>query len=303
MIEETLFSPTTLCNLNCPHCDIRRYGKILSADLACAFLKDCKKHGIARVGFTGGEPFLAINFLCAVSKRAVELGMYFDRLMTNGVWFRDKKHLERSLQKIKRAGYDGEICVSIDAFHAQDMRKVVLFIKTARRIWNWDGIVSVAYVTGAGDGQTRKKLKFISKIFPGIRMHRIRLSPIGKAAGLGNPWGGKWFKEDYCRGPGNVFFVTPGGDVKPCCGYANEEKALTIGNIRRDSVKTILKNLKRNRLTAAIFNSGLSSIRKRLERAGYRFPGKTSNHCFFCHYIMKNVPKDLLISALTTPTR
>ena len=38
----------------------------------------------------------------------------------------------------------------------------------------------------------------------------------------------KWFKEDFCAGPGNVLYVHPNGSIAPCCGFANENKALQI---------------------------------------------------------------------------
>lgn len=297
-IEEVLLSPTTLCNLSCPHCDIRRSKKRLPENSVFSFLEDCKKHGIDRVGFTGGEPFLALPFLCSVAKKSVALGMYFDRIMTNGVWFRDKSHLENSLERLHKAGYDGSICLSVDYFHRQSIKKLKTFIKTVRSVWNREDMVSAAYTSGKDDRKTLKKLKAILTAFPKMHAHKIDLSPIGKAQRLKNPWDGKWFKEDYCKGPGNVFFILPDGSVKPCCGYANEHGELTIGNIGRDSVKTLLANLKKNRLADTIFNSGLSSIRKRLERKEYKFPGKTSNHCFFCHYIIENVPRKMLEACL-----
>ena len=34
------------------------------------------------------EPFLYKDFICEISKKTVELGLFFDRIMTNGVWFR-----------------------------------------------------------------------------------------------------------------------------------------------------------------------------------------------------------------------
>lgn len=296
--EEVLFSPTTLCNLSCPHCDITGSGKVLPGTIAIRFLADCKRHGIDRVGFTGGEPFLALKFLCSITKKAAALGIYFDRIMTNGIWFRNAGDLGRALNKLKDAGYDGEICVSVDAFHRQNLKKVILFIRRARSVWNRNDVISIAYVAGAKDSRTRKKLKAVSKIFPDIRMHRIALSPIGKAANLKNPWDGRWFKEDHCKGPGNAFFVMPDGSVRPCCGYANERKELVIGNIKRDTVKQLINNARKNRLVFTIFGSGLSAIRKRLEKHGFRFPGKTSNHCFFCHYIMENVPQELLHKCL-----
>jgi hypothetical protein len=69
---------------------------------------------------------------------------------------------------------------------------------------------------------------------------------------------------------------------------------LTIGNIGRDSATDILKSARRNAFVRTVFGSGLGAIRRRLEKMGVRFPGKTSNHCYFCEYILEEIPKDVL---------
>lgn len=302
--EEVLFSPAADCNLSCGHCDIPRDGKTLSSGLAGKFLLGCKKVGVKRVGFTGGEPFLALDFLCALTKRAVEEGFLFDRIMTNAVWWRGENELKRSLIKLFNAGYDGSICVSVDAFHAQDIKKVARFIELAAHIWRRPDIVSIAYTSGAKDSRTKAKLDalnaLVKKADSGIflRTFKVELAPVGKASRFKDPWDGKWFREDYCRGPGNVFFVMPDGSVKPCCGYATERRELSIGNIKKDSAEDIMRNLKKNRFVDAVFKRGLSRIRARLERAGARFPGKTLSHCYFCNYILTKVPKRILAKSL-----
>ncbi len=302
--EEVLFSPTTDCNLICAHCDISQSKKVLSSDRAEKFLIDCKKLGIRKVGFTGGEPFLAFDFLCAIVKRAVKEEMLFDKIMTNGVWYKGKDDLKIKLARLYDAGYDGSICISVDAFHNQDLRKVARFIKTASSIWNRPDIVSIAYTAGVHDDVTKKKLKslsgFIRKdIFKFIKTFKIDLSPVGRANKLKSPWDDrKWFKEDYCKGPGNIFFVMPDGSVKPCCGYATDSAELTIGNIKYGSAQELIKNARRNRFVSAIFNSGLTKIRKTLQAFGVRFSGKTTSHCYFCYYITTDLPKNLLNKCL-----
>jgi len=228
--------------------------------------------------------------------------------MTNGVWWKTKEDLSASLFLLKNSGFDGSFCVSVDAFHRQGMSKVASFIRSAVEIWSRPDVVSIASVTGSAEAGTVKKLSSLARELGGrltdfsgshprissagifVKIIKIDLSPVGAARALKDPWDGKWFKEDRCKGPGNVFFVTPSGDVKPCCGYATDSTRLTIGNIRRDSPASIMRRLSRNRVVSTIWNSGLSSVRKRLERSGFIFPGKTSNHCFFCHYILNEIP-------------
>jgi len=310
--EEILFCPTAACNLKCAHCVTPKSSALLSARSAVRFLRDCKKLGIKRVGFTGGEPFLALDLVCRIAREAVKRGMVFDRIMTNASWFKNKKGLRAALRKLFEAGYDGSICVSVDAFHRQDLKKAALFIKEAASLWNRRDMVSLASVTGAKDVRTKEKLKKLAGMLKArlaaygtghchiksgtlfVRVSRIDLSPVGKARRLKDPWGGKWFKEDFCRGPGNVFFVMPDGSVKPCCGYATERPELTIGNIKLDTARGIVRNARANRFVSTVFGSGLSALRKRLEATGVRFPGKTANHCYFCHHVLSAVPEKIL---------
>ncbi len=310
--KEVLFSPTARCNLNCSHCNTKKSSETLPVKDAVKFLKQCKNIKINRIGFTGGEPFLAPDFLYALTKAAVKGEMLFDRIMTNGVWFKDKKNLDAVLSKLYAAAYDGDICVSVDKFHRQDMKKIALFIKTALSIWRRPDIVSIAAVIdNENDHATEDKFKRLCCLLNGqlfgfgkgqayikgpalfIKIFKIKLSAIGAAEKLKDPWSGKWFKEDRCKGPGNVFFVEPSGDVRPCCGYADAED-LVIGNIKDDPACLIFKNAAKNRFVSTVFRSGLSRIRKRLEKAGVGFPGQTDDHCYFCNYIIKQIPRRTL---------
>ncbi len=310
--DEVLFSPTTNCNLVCPHCDIKRSNAVLSVNAAKKFLIDCKNNGITRVGFTGGEPFLAGNFLYSIIKFALRKGFLFTRIVTNGVWYKDEHGLKSRLKKLFYSGYDGSICVSVDAYHKQNPEKVAVFIKTAQSIWRRPDLISIVYVTGK-DSETKQKLLKVAKLLDGrlssfggrhpyikageifIKIAKIDLSPIGKAEKLKDPWDGRWFREDHCKGPGNVFFIEPSGDVKPCCGYASESAELTIGNIKKDSVLGLIEKIRQNLIVYDIFSSGLSRIKERLVKRGIRFPGKTSNNCFFCHYILTKIPREALL--------
>jgi MoaA/NifB/PqqE/SkfB family radical SAM enzyme len=317
--KEVLFSPVSSCNLSCSHCVVTRSGDSLPARIASRFLKECKAIGVKRVGFTGGEPFLAPDFLYALTRDAVKNGMLFDRIMTNGVWYKDRKSLAAILSKLRDAGYDGDICVSLDAFHSRNIKRIALFIETALSIWRRPDMISIASVTGAGrDAITKAMMKKLSRLLgarlsafdgpkPYIRREdrplftkilKIKMVPLGQAKALAPAWGKRWFNEDHCKGPGDIFFVEPSGDVKPCCGYATDSGMLTIGNIRRHSASDILRSARANRFVSAVFGPGLSRLRVKLEKSGYLFPGKTDSHCYFCDYITEKIPGEILAKCL-----
>ncbi len=103
----------------------------------------------------------------------------------------------------------------------------------------------------------------------------------------GDPWDGTWFVEDYCEGPGQALIVNPKGEVKPCCGFASDLDQLTIGNIHTDTVEEIIAFARKHPVVGTIFRKGLSAIRDEiLERDPEALPGATSNHCFFCWYVL-----------------
>jgi hypothetical protein len=302
--EEILFSPSSACNLKCAHCGVKKRSKTLSSRAASAFLRKAKSAGVKKAGFTGGEPFLNPSFLCAVIRQAAKLNMGFTRIMTNGVWHKNARHLKKVLRNLFDAGYDGEICVSADVFHRQGINKLAEFIKASHDELKRNDAVSIAYVSGVSGKKTKAKIQNLARTLNlslrnfgkqnaclagnglYVRLYKIELSPVGRAVGIKNPWDGKWFREDFCQGPGNVFNVLPDGCVSVCCGYANEEKQLIIGNIYGDTPGTLLENARSNRFVRDIYTVGLSGIRKRLLKKGVKFPGKTSNNCFFCWHIL-----------------
>jgi len=314
--EEVLFCPTTSCNLRCHHCTSVQEKRILSAEIACRFLRDCKKRGILKVGFTGGEPFLALSFLCRVIRESVREEMFFGRIMTNAVWFQHPQQLRSALAKIHQAGFDGQFSISVDALHKQSLVKVALFINQVQKIWQNQVPISLVSVWDVQTERTRIKLKKLAHLLRArlefknnkpdvcrsktlvLPIFTLGLEPVGKASYLKSAWSRKWFSDSLRCGPGNIFFVIPDGVVKPCCGYASDEEQLTLGNIKTDSVKKILHNAENNRLIQAIYGEGLASLRKCLARSGVRFPGKTDLMCYFCWYLLTQVSEPIVASVL-----
>jgi hypothetical protein len=113
------------------------------------------------------------------------------------------------------------------------------------------------------------------------------LAPVERGERFTGAWDGAWFEEDYCEGPGQALIVTPKGEVKPCCGFASDLDQLTIGNIYEDTVAQIIKRGRRHPYVGKVFRKGLTAIREEiLARDPDALPGKTTNHCFFCWYVL-----------------
>jgi Radical SAM superfamily/Iron-sulfur cluster-binding domain/4Fe-4S single cluster domain len=301
------FAGTYQCNLACSHCCVPiEWTDRLSIPIALRFLEEAHEAGIAILGFTGGEPFLYPEFLVALTKRAAELGFRFDKLMTNGVWHRDADHLRAVLVELRDAGFTGKIGLSVDKFHGMEIAKLAEFCHVTRAVFNRDTILSLSYASRAPDKGLEPTERLAVELGGVVEWSQLlgryllvsddltmtlnwnHLATVERAEGLpGDPWDGVWFEEDYCEGPGQALIVNPRGEVKPCCGFASDLDQLTIGNIHTDSVESIIAAARRHPVVGTIFSKGLSAIRDEiLARDPSALPGATSNHCYFCWYVL-----------------
>lgn len=150
--EEIIFAPTARCNLACAHCRVARVPEELAAADAVAFLREAAERGVGRLGFSGGEPFLRPDFLRELCAEAVSLGLLFDRLMTNGSWWRDEAELEETLGSVAEAGFDGTIGLSADRWHGSTAGRLLPFIEAAHRAFGRRDCVEIASVVSPDDG-------------------------------------------------------------------------------------------------------------------------------------------------------
>ena len=315
--EEVIFAPTSRCNLACAHCRVTRTDAGLSPDAAIRFLESCRDGGIELVGFSGGEPFLAPDFLERVVRAAVGYDLRFDRLMTNACWFRDRTELRDRLDRLADAGFDGTLGVSFDRWHGQEPETVALFIEESFAAFGRKDCVEIVAVDDRAGKAPLDLLETLSgrlgaaleldgdrplRLFdplvrdddpsgyddPDRLVIPVVTLPYSPAASE-DAWGdGPWFEDDYCEGPGNVLYVHPDGSVAVCCGFANECPELVVGNIATDGCDALLRNARGKPQVRACYETGLATVRKALEASGTRFPGTTADPCFFCDWLCAN---------------
>jgi hypothetical protein len=308
-----MFAGTYQCNLACPHCCVPiEWPERLSITAALSFLEDAHEFGIRTIGFTGGEPFLYLDFLEALVRRAAELGWRFDKIQTNGVWFQSNDELRLALRRLQCAGFTGKFGLSVDKFHhapgnggKPTLAALVSFCQAARQTFQRDNIVSLAYASRApqvglesiqrlasalgGVVEWSAVLRRYLVVTPDMTMtcNWNHLAPVERAEALGSSWDGEWFIEDYCEGPGQALVVTPKGEVKPCCGFASDLDQLTIGNIYTDRVADIVRHARQHPYVGRVFQEGLTAIKDEiLSRDPTALPGATSNQCFLCWYVL-----------------
>lgn len=300
------FSGTYQCNLTCPHCCVPiEWPDRLDIKVALRFLEDAHAEGIETLGLTGGEPFLYPEFVHAICRRAAQLGFRFDKIMTNGVWHTDAGHLESVLTPLAEGGFSGKIGLSIDKFHGMDTAKVVEFCRVTRRVFDRDAILSLSYASRHPDqglepvkalataldavvewSDVLRRYLLVSPDFT-MTLNWNHLAPVERAEKFTGAWDGVWFEEDYCEGPGQALIVNPRGEVKPCCGFASDLDQLSIGNIYRDTVAQVIRRARKHPYVGKLFREGLTAIRDEiLARDPAALPVATSNHCYFCWYVL-----------------
>src|SRR5262245_54660711 len=300
------FAGTYQCNLSCPHCCVPiEWPDRLDIAAALRFLQDAHAAGIAILGFTGGEPFLYPEFLHALCRRATQLGFHFDKVMTNGIWFHDQTHLDSVLRELVSSGFTGKLGLSVDKFHGQHTVQLARFCRTARRVFDRDNIISISYAS-RHPNQGLEPVHALAAELGGViewsdvlcryllvcpeltmTLNWNHLAPVERAERFAGAWDGTWFIEDYCEGPGQALIVTPRGEVKPCCGFASDLDQLTIGNIYHDTVQQIIRRARRHPYVGKVFREGLTAICDEiLARDPEALPGMTTNHCFFCWYVL-----------------
>ncbi|HEX4611816.1 MAG TPA: radical SAM protein [Urbifossiella sp.] len=301
------FAGTYQCNLACPHCCVPiEWTDRLPIPVALRFLEEAHAAGIDVLGFTGGEPFLYPEFLVAVTRRAADFGFRFDKLMSNGVWFRGEPHLEAVLTELRDAGFTGKLGLSVDKFHGLDLDKLATYCRVGRRVFGRDNVLSLSYASRAPDKGLEPIRRLAAALDAVVEWSDLlglyivvsddltmtacwnHLATVERAEGLpGNPWDGGWFAEDYCEGPGQALIVNPRGEVKPCCGFASDLDQLTIGNIHTDSAEAVIAAGRAHPYVGKVFREGLTAIRDEiLARDPAALPGATTNHCYFCWYVL-----------------
>lgn len=305
---EIIFSSTTACNLHCEHCFVSRTPKKLSIEDAKTFILSCKNASdshIEKIGFSGGEPFLYLEFLIEITKFTISQDLMFDQIMTNGDWWKTEEDLKKPLQELYNAGYDGKIGLSWDAFHGQKAERMNLFIHTVKEFFGPDSInIQTVISDNKGGGSLPLVPAVPASTTPSAGSDAARnaclqnfsipqyLLPQTFPSEDPRSWNSRrWFKDDYCAGPGNILYIHSDGNIAPCCGFANENPALFIGKIT-DTYQDIIKNAQENPLVKICYETGLGKYRKQLKKQlhkqGKKFPGKTNDICSFCDFVCKN---------------
>ena len=308
---EIIFSVTDICNLKCKHCYIKKNNAKLDINAAINFLDSLTEENleqITHIGFSGGEPFLFPEIIEEITKKSVEKDLLFDCIMTNGVWWKNQEELKSILQKIYDVGFDGKIGISFDYFHAlayesscknendsklktennfsSYLQKISDFCEAIFEIWQDSSMIKIQTVNYKEQNHIFNPQKLIKEL-PDCFDYQVFIFDESYTSDDKRSWQDKkWFKEDFCSGPGQIFYIHSDGRIAPCCGFANENEKLIIGNINQ-TFDEVLNHAKQNDMIKLCYLDGLSSKIKELKKQKLLPKGKTKDNCTFCDFICK----------------
>ena len=282
----------------------------LDIGVALRFLEDAHAYGIEhpRLHRRRAVPLSRVP-ASPSRRRAAELGFRFDKIMTNGVWFRDagapaqdvltraaRRRLHRQARpergQVPRhphrrswpssAGRPGEVfdrdnIVSLSYASRHPDQGLEPVRDAGRRSW-----------TPSSNGRTLLGRYLLVSPDLTMTLNWNHLAPVERAEKLDGAWDGDWFEEDYCEGPGQALIVNPQGRgeavlrlrVRP--GPADDRQHPPRHASRRSSGEAA-----KHPYVGKVFREGLTAIRDEiLARDPDALPGATSNHCFFCWYVL-----------------
>jgi len=119
------FAVTYLCNSKCKHCysiqNKEKFPEHIDKSLAVEIVRKVgKQYSPESIMTFGGEPLLFPEIVSAIHKEAMDVGIPFREIITNGYWSKDSKKVKEIAKSLKESGVN-EIIVSVDAFHQEQI--------------------------------------------------------------------------------------------------------------------------------------------------------------------------------------
>ncbi|WP_374351441.1 radical SAM/SPASM domain-containing protein, partial [Chitinimonas sp.] len=274
---------TWACDIRCAHCNQDHVRQHLDVALARQTIRDFHAAGeICRLGFTGGEVFLRYPALLELAGLAHELGLGFG-VVTNGRWAGKPGLAAQRLGALAARGLDN-LVVSYDIYHQAFVADEVIahLLEEAGKL----GLNRRVYVTrGDLTPIARIKTEVANRFDLDVEQVLVRdMVPVGHVAALAAPAAIPYAELEKDCPERNEYFVWPDGEVLPCDSVGTTS-ALSLGNLRQDSVKTIIKRRRASRLLAMLHRHDLHEVVIRLP-APVRdrlASGRYVHACHLCH--------------------
>lgn len=291
-----IFNICNQCNMRCRHCsNVDSLNDEQKADpsLILEWLSDAAEAGVKEVTFVGGEPFLFLDDLILYCAKSQELGMK-SCIITNAYWANTKDEAFEILQKLQGLS---SLLVSSDVFHLEYIDSSI--IKNAIEACIELNISVALNATCATKSEKKQMWNIYDKYKNVLFINTHMLMPIGSAKSLPID---RWLLEakidelpTICGI--NNFLVEMDGEIHACCNaILSEEPFLYAGNMKKESLQTILPKIQDDFLYNFIKEYGPRGIGKILKDSPYYAELKQKQYtceCDFCVGILGSKERQL----------
>ncbi len=297
------------CGLSCAHCIFRCGPDVLrTMGLAAAktYIDQAARVGIRKIVFTGGEPLFHPGELRGLIHHAATQGMQC-ALMTNAFWASSRNRTEVCLIELRDLGLQS-ITLSTDRYHL-----LAVPVENLQRALDVSGKIGLQVAVKIArlqhdpiaeglcrdlcDSTTRILVQDISPLGRASSLrHAVRLRPSWTFTGPG------------CSTPP---VLLPNGNLLTCCNLPARDLKVTdfplvLGNIREESLATLLRRRSTDPLLNTLRSRGPSTVLTLLARHApqTRVSKKAEYHsgCDLCFRLFcRTQDKRVLYAALENP--
>ena len=308
---------TYKCNFLCSHCSVNASpyeNRTMDFSIVKKAIDEAYEiPSLYVVSFTGGEPTLYPNLLLKSIEYAHNAG-FVTRLVTNAWWASSINYARKIIGKMSDKGLD-ELNISFDDFHIPWLKKyggeynIVNAIKAGLEN---NLRVAISIVRAKNSTITKDYLQKMFKRY-GIEHDDIIIiedyvNRLGRGKHLPDyiiPKT-KYNKiktkiRDPCEHIGTALAIHPDGTVMACCGHIIRTDAawlVTLGNIRKESLKSLIRRMWRNALFWWLRVYGpyslLSRIRKLSGENHYIDDKKIVGRCEICYILATKYKHNLI---------
>ncbi len=283
---------TAKCNISCRHCCNDSHpshaGAVRFEEIARLIEGARDIPSIREIGLSGGEPFLFIPLVRRVVEFAAGLG-FTSSVTTNGFWAR-WPHAARLLQELGASGLRA-IHISTSAFHQEFIPLEA--VGRAAEAGLLAGLKVTINVVSTRERRGRAIRAGLARLDGRVRFVTMPCLPAGRGeAGIRD----EEFAHDQeaprgnCREHFRKLAVDREGNVYPCCSPGGFTPPLRMGNVREDSLRSIVDASADSKLLAILESVGPQFFLPFLRAEGVdpSLPERFSDQCHLCHVMLSS---------------
>jgi radical SAM protein with 4Fe4S-binding SPASM domain len=237
------------------------------------------------VGFSGGEPFLYYDLLKKGMDYAKSKGFNVS-VATNGFWgaWEDKLLEER----IRNLPVD-HISFSYDYYHSEFVGE-----EAFARALNLCKSLKISHNVGIGETKDKKANDFLLSLGSEKYLMDFYIYPylrVGRANEIPDEAYYRFYDTEKikCR-DGGYLAIRYDGEVFPCCVQTIFDTPFSLGNIKENSLKDILKSSDKLKLLGVLHNiSAFTELKnKAVTELGLTVPEKCTDYCEICGLMFRD---------------